>query len=278
MSAVLLLGRAAVGRSVCAEAAKEKEKKDARHPRPLKLGACDPCARWPTRPRRWTHPSSAWSFRVVLESCHLQRQFATSRIRTTTIASTTNLAATNPNRPYISIPTKHSIHTNRSARPATAPTMAPKKNPAASTSAAPSSKPTNLYVVDKVWNGYWETTSHQTLVIDAFLVFLLLVGGVQFLYFLTCSHDVSKPAPTVSPFYVYICSSKLTRRRLPTALQCLPRRLYRHRWPVRPDRYVCRPRSSAVLETNCADGITVSLRMQTDPRNKTEFPGTSPER
>lgn len=69
--------------------------------------------------------------------------------------------------------------------------MAPKKAPAASVSAAPASKPTNFYVVDKVWNGYWETTSHQTLVIDAFLVFLLLVGGLQFLYFLTCSHDVS---------------------------------------------------------------------------------------
>lgn len=68
--------------------------------------------------------------------------------------------------------------------------MAPKKSPAASVSAAPASKPTNLYVVDKVWNGYWETTSHQTLIIDAFLVFLLLVGGLQFLYFLTCSHDV----------------------------------------------------------------------------------------
>lgn len=115
--------------------------------------------------------------------------------------------------------------------------MAPKKNPAASTSAAPSSKPTNLYVVDKVWNGYWETTSHQTLVIDAFLVFLLLVGGIQFLYFLTCSHDVSKPA--LPCLLLYGRSSKLTRRPLSTALQCLPRRLYRHRRPVRSDRYVC---------------------------------------
>lgn len=108
--------------------------------------------------------------------------------------------------------------------------MAPKKNPAASTSAAPSSKPTNLYVVDKVWNGYWETTSHQTLVIDAFLVFLLLVGGVQFLYFLTCSHD---------PYNAFL---------------------------------------AGFIATVGQFVLTVSLRMQTDPRNKTEFPGTSPER
>lgn len=74
--------------------------------------------------------------------------------------------------------------------------MAPKKN---SGSSGPTSSPTNLYVVDKVWNGYWETTSHQTLVIDAFLVFLLLVGGVQFLYFLTCSHDVSIPGEAHVP-------------------------------------------------------------------------------
>lgn len=79
----------------------------------------------------------------------------------------------------------HIVDTITSAR------MAPKKNTAAVNK--PGRPFQNIYVVDKVWNGYWETTSHQTLLIDAFLAFLLVVGAVQAFYFVFFSHDVSYP-------------------------------------------------------------------------------------
>jgi oligosaccharyltransferase complex subunit epsilon len=33
-----------------------------------------------------------------------------------------------------------------------------------------------------LWKSYWEKTPNSLLIIDAFLVFLMYVGGVQFLY------------------------------------------------------------------------------------------------
>ncbi|PSR97474.1 briggsae CBR-DAD-1 protein [Coniella lustricola] len=68
--------------------------------------------------------------------------------------------------------------------------MAPKKTTPATTNSttAASSQPTSLLQVwpdaEKVWNGYWKITTHQTRLIDIFLAFLVLVGGLQMLYFL----------------------------------------------------------------------------------------------
>lgn len=69
--------------------------------------------------------------------------------------------------------------------------MAPKKT---ATAVAPSSEGWSdsfKAEFDKVWNGYWSTTNHQTKVIDVFLAFLLAVGGIQFLYFFVGSSNVS---------------------------------------------------------------------------------------
>lgn len=74
--------------------------------------------------------------------------------------------------------------------------MAPKKatsaGPAASSKQSAAVSPHYLPDdVQKVWNGYWDITSHQTKLIDIFLAFLVLVGGLQMLYFLLGGRNVS---------------------------------------------------------------------------------------
>lgn len=164
--------------------------------------------------------------------------------------------------------------------------MAPKKNTAAVASVNQPGRPfQNFYVVDKVWNGYWETTSHQTLLIDAFLAFLLVVGALQALYFLAFSHDVSYPIDHIGVLLGHDGTKRTDDIMLPTALQRLSCRLHCHCWSIRLGWYVspCAPPpqpSTSWSKANCADDrySTVSLRMQTDPRNKAEFPKTTPER
>lgn len=53
---------------------------------------------------------------------------------------------------------------------------------------------------DKVWNHYLKTTGYQTRLIDAFLVFLLVVGGIQFLYYILIAQDVRSFHPPVPSF------------------------------------------------------------------------------
>ncbi|KAJ5893761.1 hypothetical protein N7495_005452 [Penicillium taxi] len=76
--------------------------------------------------------------------------------------------------------------------------MAPKRHAASTTSAPVSSTPTtttlssgpvtlksNASPVDiaaNVWQQYITSTSQRTLLLDAFMVFLVLVGGLQFVY------------------------------------------------------------------------------------------------
>ncbi|KAL4881246.1 DAD family-domain-containing protein [Aspergillus karnatakaensis] len=76
--------------------------------------------------------------------------------------------------------------TKRAAAP---PSSAPAATPAASTPATLSSGPktlsTNASVSDiavHVWKQYLNTTPQRTLLLDAFMAFLVLVGGVQFVY------------------------------------------------------------------------------------------------
>ncbi|CAN8098751.1 unnamed protein product [Discula destructiva] len=65
--------------------------------------------------------------------------------------------------------------------------MAPKKT----TTAGPVASSTieSWPEAKRVWDGYWTKTSHQTLVIDGFLAFLLAVGGIQALYFVVCGRN-----------------------------------------------------------------------------------------
>lgn len=51
------------------------------------------------------------------------------------------------------------------------------------------------HVFMTVWNGYWETTSAQTLLIDVFLAFLVTVGVIQAVYWAVGGRNVSAPKP-----------------------------------------------------------------------------------
>lgn len=132
--------------------------------------------------------------------------------------------------------------------------MAPKKNAAAasgSTAAevpsvaqvksakaakASSSYPAQLCQLgDKIWSHYLKTTGHQTRLIDAFLIFLMAVGALQFVYFVLVAKDVCN---TLSLLVLMAICSCETDTKPTTAFQRLPCRLRRHCWPVRPDRYV----------------------------------------
>ncbi|KAL3478775.1 DAD family-domain-containing protein [Aspergillus californicus] len=69
---------------------------------------------------------------------------------------------------------------------ATAPTAStPSLTTPSSLSSGPKTLSTNASVSDiavHVWRQYSTTTPQRTLLLDAFMVFLVLVGGVQFLY------------------------------------------------------------------------------------------------
>ena len=100
--------------------------------------------------------------------------------------------------------------------------MAPKKNAAAASGSAAADIPSAAQVKaakatrsssssypaqlcqlgDKIWNHYLKTTGHQTRLIDAFLVFLMVVGGIQFLYYVLIAKDVRILPPL-------LCSSGL---------------------------------------------------------------------
>lgn len=54
-------------------------------------------------------------------------------------------------------------------------------------------------VGDKVWNHYLKTTGHQTRLIDAFLVFLMAVGAIQFVYYVLIAKDVCSSLPSPPP-------------------------------------------------------------------------------
>jgi oligosaccharyltransferase complex subunit epsilon len=62
-------------------------------------------------------------------------------------------------------------------------TMAPKK-PSASTPSQVSSLSSNdvLTTLTQTWNRYLDATPQRVLLIDVFMAFLVLVGGLQFLY------------------------------------------------------------------------------------------------
>lgn len=91
-------------------------------------------------------------------------------------------------------------------------TMPTKRHAASTTSAATPSTPTPLSsgpttlktnaspaeIALHVWHQYTATTSQRTLLLDAFMVFLVLVGGLQFLYCVLAGNYV-RPVPFYHP-------------------------------------------------------------------------------
>ncbi|KAK7745485.1 Dolichyl-diphosphooligosaccharide-protein glycosyltransferase subunit dad1 [Cytospora paraplurivora] len=130
------------------------------------------------------------------------------------------------------------------------------KAPKSSSSSSSSSPVAQLNQLgDKVWNHYLKTTGYQTRLIDAFLVFLLVVGGIQFLYYILIAKDpfnafLAGFAATVGQFVLTGTSSQ----------------------SLRP-RFILFNKAAGLTPLN-----TVSLRMQTDEQNKSDFPKITPER
>lgn len=68
--------------------------------------------------------------------------------------------------------------------------MAPKKTTSGTGSSASSGNwATSTF--NTMWSHYQKTTSHQTKLIDVFLLFLVVVGAIQFIYYLLLARDVS---------------------------------------------------------------------------------------
>ncbi|KAJ4397133.1 oligosaccharyltransferase complex subunit epsilon [Gnomoniopsis smithogilvyi] len=108
--------------------------------------------------------------------------------------------------------------------------MAPKKNAAAAMPSSEGWVASSKVEFDKVLNGYWSSTNHQTKLIDVFLGFLVAVGAIQFLYFFLGSSN---------PFNAFL---------------------------------------AGFIATVGQFVLTVSLRMQTQEQNKSQFPKVTPER
>jgi oligosaccharyltransferase complex subunit epsilon len=79
-------------------------------------------------------------------------------------------------------------------RHAASTTSAPAAVTPATLSSGPSTLKTNASaaaIAQHVWEQYLATTPQRTLLLDAFMAFLVLVGGLQFLYCVLAGNYVS---------------------------------------------------------------------------------------
>lgn len=142
--------------------------------------------------------------------------------------------------------------------------MAPKKNTTAATPASESWLASSQVEFEKVFNGYWSATNHQTKVIDVFLGFLVAVGAIQFLYFFLGSSNVSNlPTCPFQPLsHCLIAGTDMPLMSI--ALQRLPRRIHCDSWPIRFD--WCVPTSNLAPRSSHTDRISRSFPPHADPR------------
>jgi len=118
---------------------------------------------------------------------------------------------------------------------APAPSLATPSKKSLTTTPAPKNTQDVQQIVQDIWGKYVEQTPQRTKLIDAFMAFLVVVGGLQFVYCVVAGNYVS------SSFRALRCSSacgevvngRLTVGSFRVAVQCLPVGLQCHRWPVR---------------------------------------------
>lgn len=94
-----------------------------------------------------------------------------------------------PSSHHNTMPSKRHASSTTSAPAASTPTPTPK-----SLSSGPATLKTNASaaeIAQHVWQQYLATTPQRTLLLDAFMVFLVLVGGLQFLYCILAGNYVS---------------------------------------------------------------------------------------
>lgn len=146
------------------------------------------------------------------------------------------------------MPAKRHAASTASAAPAspTPNTPTPLSKSLSSGPATLKSNASAVEIAQLVWEQYLSSTPQRTLLLDAFMAFLVLVGGLQFLYCALAGNYVS-----LSPFHslltpifgsgyrISYCINKravkLTKHHSNTALQRIPLRLQRCCRPICAD-------------------------------------------
>jgi oligosaccharyltransferase complex subunit epsilon len=127
-------------------------------------------------------------------------------------------------------------------------------------------------VLANIYSYYMNETPQRMKLLDFFLVFLAVVGGLQFLYCILAGNFVR----TMSPPSLSFAASKLTRPEQPF-------NAFLSGFSATVGQFVLTsmtpfPRLRPTLLTNANAKQPVSLRIQTTESNKSEFPKVSPER
>lgn len=89
-------------------------------------------------------------------------------------------------------------------RHAASTTSAPAPSTPSTLSSGPSTLKTNasaVQIANHVWQQYLATTPQRTMLLDAFMAFLVLVGGLQFLYCVLAGNYVRQLHICISPSY-----------------------------------------------------------------------------
>ena len=154
------------------------------------------------------------------------------RNRGSTPASTP-MAANQPQTPTTPVPRREKPESapvqRREREAAPAPRREREPTPAQSSSAAANAVNRNVtdiqVIAENLWKSYNSKTPQRTKLIDVFMGFLVVLALIQFVYCVIAGN------------YVGLARSGRTERMLThwKAVQRLPRRLRRHRRPVRPD-------------------------------------------
>ncbi|KAJ6262709.1 hypothetical protein Dda_1265 [Drechslerella dactyloides] len=184
----------------------------------------------------------------------------------------------NSSTPRPTTPDPSSVDKPAAATPAAAPPAASTPSPAPAATVNLSAKASPLDVANAVWTRYQSDTPQRTKLIDVFMVFLVAVGVVQFAYCVLAGNYVRSPLlPSATPIRIY------------TAFNCiLGNGYYVTVFPVNAMdwtllMFVCvlQPFNAFLAGFAATVGqfvLTASLRIQTNPANKSEFSSVSPER
>lgn len=148
-----------------------------------------------------------------------------------------------------------------------APVSTPVSAPAAKSAPANWDK-----VLQNIYSYYMNETPQRTKLIDVFLVFIAVVGALQFLYCILAGNYVRSPANRGS----LQALGTLTLLINVAAVQCFPFGFRSNRWPICFDE--CVTLLLVRVDYKVLTGAIVSLRIQTAAVNKSDFPEVSPER
>lgn len=95
-------------------------------------------------------------------------------------------------------------------------------------------------ILQGVWDRYVEKTTQRTKLLDSFMLFLVVVGALQFLYVVLVGNFVSSTV-NARTLHAQMQFRAQTSTDLKLALQRFPVRLQRLRRPIRPHSLLAHP-------------------------------------